>query len=93
MSEPRPHLDLPPATQHGFLNPRRGGSEGEAPPPRNRAEHAAALRRQIDDLALFLGAGETFQIWNPGEFLSDPNVPDDMKDIARFRLDERGANA
>ena len=34
------------------LNPRRGGSEGEAPPPRNRAEHAAALRRQIDDLAL-----------------------------------------
>jgi len=48
---------------------------------------------QIDDLALFLGAGETFQIWNPGEFLSDPNVPDDMKDIARFRLDERGANA
>jgi hypothetical protein len=51
MSEPRPHLDLPPATQHGFLNPRRGGSESEPPPRRDRAEHAAALRRQIDDLA------------------------------------------
>lgn len=52
MSEPRPHLDLAPATQHGFLNPRRGGSEAETPPARNRAEHAAALRRQLDDLAL-----------------------------------------
>ena len=52
MSEPRPHLDLPPATQHGFLNPRRGGSEAEPPPPRNRAEHAAALRRQLDSLVL-----------------------------------------
>jgi Subtilase family len=51
VSEPRPHLDLPAATQHGFLNPRRGGSEAEPPPPRNRAEHAAAIRRQLDDLA------------------------------------------
>jgi MraZ protein len=44
----------------------------------------------IDDLALFLGAGETFQIWNPKLFLADKRVPDDMKDIARFRLEERG---
>src|SRR5690348_5567762 len=45
---------------------------------------------QIDDLALFLGTGETFQIWNPKLFLTEPRIPDDMKDIARFRLEERG---
>jgi MraZ protein len=50
------------------------------------------MRRKggIDDLALFLGTGETFQIWNPKLFLAEPRVPDDMKDIARFRLEERG---
>jgi MraZ protein len=46
---------------------------------------------ELDDLALFIGVGETFQIWNPKLFLADKNIPDDMKDIARFRLEERGA--
>jgi MraZ protein len=46
---------------------------------------------QIGDLALFLGTGETFQIWNPELLLKDPRIPDDLKDIARFRLEERGA--
>ena len=45
---------------------------------------------EIVDLALFIGVGETFQIWNPERFLADKNIPDDMKDIARFRLEERG---
>ncbi|HXH00550.1 MAG TPA: division/cell wall cluster transcriptional repressor MraZ [Sphingomicrobium sp.] len=45
---------------------------------------------EIGDLALFIGVGETFQIWNPERFLADKNIPDDMKDIARFRLEERG---
>ena len=45
---------------------------------------------QIGDLALFLGAGETFQIWNPDLLLKDPRIPDDLKDIARFRLEDRG---
>ena len=45
---------------------------------------------QIEDLALFVGVGETFHIWNPKLFLADKNIPDDMKDIARFRLEERG---
>ena len=40
--------------------------------------------------ALFVGAGETFHIWNPKLFLDDANVPEDLKDIARFRLEERG---
>src|SRR5215218_10645721 len=48
---------------------------------------------QIEDLALFLGTGETFQIWNPKLFLEDARIPEDMKDIARFRLEERGLSA
>jgi MraZ protein len=47
---------------------------------------------QIEHLALFLGAGETFQIWNPKLFLAEKNVPEDLKDIARFRLEERGVS-
>jgi MraZ protein len=48
---------------------------------------------QIGDLALFLGTGETFQIWNPKLLLTDSRIPDDLKDIARFRLEERGVSA
>ena len=50
------------------------------------------MRRKGDiaDLALFLGVGETFQIWNPQTFLAEPRIPEDLKDIARFRLEERG---
>ena len=51
----------------------------------------AMMRRKggIADLALFLGVGETFQIWNPDLLLKDPRIPEDLKDIARFRLEER----
>jgi len=45
---------------------------------------------QIGDFALFLGTGETFQIWNPDLLLKDPRIPEDLKDIARYRLEERG---
>jgi MraZ protein len=48
---------------------------------------------QVQDLALFLGTGETFQIWNPALFLADDRIPEDMKDIARYRLEERGLSA
>jgi MraZ protein len=48
---------------------------------------------QVADLALFLGTGETFQIWNPSLFLEDARIPEDMKDIARYRLEERGLSA
>ena len=56
-------------------------------PPMMRA------KGQIGELALFLGTGETFQIWNPTLFLGDVRIPEDMKDIARFRLEERGLSA
>ena len=53
------------------------------------------MRRKgrIEDLAMFLGTGETFQIWNPKLLLDHKNIPDDLKDIARFRLEERGGPA
>ena len=53
------------------------------------------MRRKgkVEELALFLGVGETFQIWNPALFLKDARIPEDMKDIARYRLEERGAGA
>ena len=47
----------------------------------------------IEEVALFLGAGETFQIWNPALLLKDDRIPEDMKDIARYRLEERGLGA
>ena len=50
------------------------------------------MKGRIEDLALFLGTGETFQLWNPDLLLADPNIPEDLKDIARFRLHERGAS-
>lgn len=51
------------------------------------------IKGKIDDLALFIGNGETFQVWNPMLFLDDDRIPEDMKDIARFRLEERGLKA
>ena len=48
---------------------------------------------QIEDFALYLGTGETFQIWNPRLLLADKNIPEDLKDIARYRLEERGLGA
>lgn len=53
------------------------------------------MRRKggIQELALFLGTGETFQIWNPQTFLNDKNIPEDLKDICRYRLEERGISA
>ena len=53
------------------------------------------MRRKggLEDLALFLGTGETFQIWNPQTLLNDENIPEDLKDICRYRLEERGISA
>jgi MraZ protein len=48
---------------------------------------------EIGDLALFLGTGETFQVWNPQRLLADDRIPDDLKDVARYRLEERGLSA
>jgi MraZ protein len=34
--------------------------------------------------------GETFQIWNPQTLLDDARIPEDLKDVCRYRLEERG---
>ena len=63
--------------------------------PSGRIVLPPMMRRKggIEDLALFLGTGETFQIWSPTLFLKDARIPEDMKDIARFRLEEKGLKA
>ena len=63
--------------------------------PSGRIVLPPMMRRkgELLELALFLGTGETFQIWNPKLLLKDPRIPEDLKDIARFRLEEKGLKA
>lgn len=51
------------------------------------------LRRkgQIEDLALFVGIGGTFEIWNPR--LALRHGDEDLREIAAWRLEERGLSA
>ena len=48
------------------------------------------MRRKgrIEELALFVGAGGTFEIWNPTIALQS-NDPD-LRELATYRLEERG---
>ena len=43
---------------------------------------------QIEDLALFVGVGGTFEIWNPRLALAADD--EDLRDLADFRLEEKG---
>jgi MraZ protein len=43
---------------------------------------------QIEDLALFVGVGGTFEIWNP--YVALTTGDDDLKDLAAYRLEEKG---
>lgn len=42
----------------------------------------------IEDLVLFVGAGETFELWNPKLALASGDQ--DLVDLAAYRLEERG---
>ncbi len=46
---------------------------------------------QIEDLALFVGVGGTFEIWNPHVALESGD--EDLRDLAAYRLEERGIGA
>ena len=48
------------------------------------------MRRKgrIEDLALFVGVGGTFEIWNPYVALKSGDA--DLKDLAAYRLEEKG---
>jgi MraZ protein len=50
------------------------------------------MRRKgkIEDLALFVGAGGTFEIWNPKIALESGDP--DLRELAAYRLEERGIN-
>ncbi|HEV2867018.1 MAG TPA: division/cell wall cluster transcriptional repressor MraZ [Allosphingosinicella sp.] len=45
-------------------------------------------RGRIEDLALFVGVGGTFEIWNPRLALESSD--EDLRDLAAYRLEERG---
>jgi MraZ protein len=45
-------------------------------------------RGRIEDLALFVGVGGTFEIWNPRLALESGD--EDLRDLAAWRLEERG---
>jgi MraZ protein len=51
------------------------------------------MRRKgrIEDLALFVGVGGTFEIWNPHVALEHGD--DDLRELAAWRLEERGIGA
>jgi MraZ protein len=48
------------------------------------------MRRKgkIEDLALFVGVGGTFEIWNP--YLALESGDEDLRELAAFRLEEKG---
>jgi MraZ protein len=48
------------------------------------------MRRKgrIEDLALFVGVGGTFEIWNP--HLALESGDEDLRDLAAYRLEEKG---
>lgn len=48
------------------------------------------MRRKgrIEDLALFVGVGGTFEIWNPQLALESGD--EDLRELAAYRLEERG---
>lgn len=48
-------------------------------------------RAKLDDLAFFLGTGDTFEIWNPRILIEAPSMDAEIKDAVRWLLDARGA--
>jgi DNA-binding transcriptional regulator/RsmH inhibitor MraZ len=53
----------------------------------------AAMRQlgRIDRLALFVGTGDSFEIWNPD--LAIENEDEQFRDLAAFRMKARGDDA
>jgi len=48
-------------------------------------------RGEIEDLALFVGVGGTFEIWNPRLALASSDA--DLRELAAYRLEEKGLSA
>ena len=48
-------------------------------------------RAGLDDWALFLGAGDTFEIWNPKQLIDAPHIDEEIRDVARWLMKARAA--
>ena len=58
--------------------------------PSGRIIMPPMMRRKgrIEDLALFVGVGGTFEIWNP--FVALEHGDDELRELAAYRLEEKG---
>ena len=48
-------------------------------------------RAKLDDLAFFLGTGDTFEIWNPHVLIETPDIDEEIKEIAAYEMQRRAA--
>jgi len=78
--------------QSHFARARRtfGLTEDVPYDPSGRIILPPMMRRkgQIEDFALFVGVGGTFEIWNPHVALKSDDA--DLRELAAYRLEERG---
>ncbi|MDP8995283.1 MAG: division/cell wall cluster transcriptional repressor MraZ [Pseudomonadota bacterium] len=80
------------AAQTHFSRARRtfGLTEDVPYDPSGRIILPPMMRRKgrIEDLALFVGVGGTFEIWNPLVALEQGD--EDLRELAAYRLEEKG---
>ncbi len=78
--------------QGHFARARRvfGLTEDVPYDPSGRIILPPIMRRKgrIEELALFVGVGGTFEIWNP--YVALKSGGDDLRDLAAYRLEEKG---
>lgn len=48
------------------------------------------MKARLEDLAFFIGAGNTFEIWNPNVLLETPGIDATLKEMVAWHLSERG---
>jgi MraZ protein len=48
-------------------------------------------RGKLNDLAFFLGTGDTFEIWNPLVLIETPGIDEEIKEIAAYEMKRRTA--
>lgn len=79
-----------PAAHHSRARRTFGMTEDVPYDTSGRIIMPAMMRRkgQIEELALFVGIGGTFEIWNPKLALESDDA--DLREIAAFRLEEKG---
>jgi transcriptional regulator MraZ len=79
-----------PSAHHGRSRRAFGFTEPATYDSTGRISLPPVIRRigQIEDLVLFIGAGETFELWNPRLALASDDP--ELRAWAEYRLEERG---